>query len=171
MNTRLATNQEVRVGAPLGDKAFGVYACLLEVTKIDYRSFMEQALIVKIGFNDLDGVLHIYTGVIGGLVGTKPQPEPFSYPACYKTNPTMLGIEEYRDSLAQYMNPAAPKEFPMLIFNEMGYRTHTPSEASLVNRNAEIHQTLQTAIRTKEGFPTPPENYRLFILPGLDICR
>lgn len=171
MDTRLATNQQVRVGNPLGDKSFAAYTCLLEVTRIDYLTYNEHSLVVKIGFNDLDGVLHIYTAVIGGLVGTKPQPEPFSYPACYKTNPPSLGIEEYRQSLAQYMDPAAPKAFPLLIFTEMGYRTHSPSEASLVNRNTEIHQALETAVRTKQGFPEPTEKYRLFILPGLELCQ
>ena len=41
MNTRLSTNTEVRVGTPLGDKTFATYACLLEVTKIDYLTFRD----------------------------------------------------------------------------------------------------------------------------------
>jgi len=172
MDTRSAKVDEVKVGGPKGDKVLPVFACLVEIVGVEKRSFPETALLVKLGFNDKDGVLHIYPAVIGGLIYTKSQPEEFKYPACFSKNPPEIYLDEYIESLKPYMGlEGDAKPFPALIYMEMGYERHSPSEASLVNRFAELHGLLDYAIKTGTDFPQPTERYRLFILPGLQPCQ
>ena len=171
MNTRIVEEAEINVGASRGDEGFAAYACLVEVVGPIKRVFPETALIVKIGFNDQNGVMHIYPAVIGGLLYTKPKPEEFSYPTCYvAVDPKMLNLDEYIASLSTYLS-AGGKPFPVFISTKFGYQSHTPSEASQVNRYEEIHPLLKSALETGQGFPDVPERYQLFILPGLVRCQ
>jgi hypothetical protein len=171
MNTRVVKEADINVGPSSGDEGFAAYACLVEVVGPVKHTFAETALKVKLGFNDQNGVLHIYPAIIGGLLFTKPKAEEFSYPACYAAqNPKQLNLGEYVASLSAYMSEAG-KPFPVLISTKFGYQSHNPAEASQVNRYEDIHPLLKDAVETGQGFPDVPEHYQLFILPGLVRCQ
>ena len=171
MNTRLAKEQDIKVGPARGDEGFAAFACLVEVVGPSRGDFPETALLVKLGFNDKGGVLHIYSAVIGGMVYTKPKLEEFKYPACYAKEPQQLTLDEFQASLTPFMSlEGGAKEFPVFVYTKLGYVSHSPTEASFVNRYADLHQVLENAVKTGEGFPQVPERYRLFILPGLKPC-
>lgn len=169
MNTRLAKEEDINVGPVTGDQAFASFACLVEVVGT-VRDFPEPAIVVKLGFNDKSGGLHIYNAVIGGLIGKAEAPTGFSYPTCYKNqDPPMLSLEEYVEKLRTYTQAGA-KEFPVLVLTQLGYKRHWPPEASQVNRYSDQNAALKTAVETGEGFPEVPERFRLFTLPGLEAC-
>jgi hypothetical protein len=169
MNTRLVKEDDIKVGPVTGDQAFASFACLVEVVGT-VRDFPEPAIVVRLGFNDKNGVLHIYNAVIGGLIGKGDTSTGFSYPACYKSqDPPMLTLEEYVEELKKYTQAGA-KEFPVLIHTQLGYEHHWPPEASLVNRYSEQNAALKTAVETGDAFPEVPERFRLFIFPGLEPC-
>lgn len=173
MNTRVAKEDEVKIGPEKGDKAFATYACLLEASG-PIREYPQPAIRLKIGFNDKNGVLHIYTAIAGALIYKSNPVAEFTYPACYKKDtedPTMLAAADYLQALNAYMAPGAPpKEFPLLVHLELGYDNHWPSEASLVNRYTDLNNSLKAAIEAGEGFPEVPERYRMYVLPGLEDC-
>jgi hypothetical protein len=172
MDTRSTKDSDVKLLPPKGDKGYAAYACLLEVVGPLKYDYPETALLVKIGFNDKGGELHIYPAVIGGLIYTKSSPQDFQYPACSASQPKMLGLTEYTDSLQPYLGTSAnAKPFLMYIYTDMGYVSHSPPEASLVNRYADINQQLQSAVKTGNDFPEVPDKFRLFILPGLELCK
>lgn len=172
MNTRLAQQSDINVGPASGDDGFAAYACLVEVVgPIDYV-FAETALLVRIGFNDKFGVLHIYPALIKGLIPKAPGDDDFYYPACfsYSSEPEKLNLEEYLQQLQEYMGVNA-RPFPVFVNTIFGYKNHNPSEASLVNRHEETNLALQNAVKEGEGFPTEySASFRLYIAPGLIRC-
>lgn len=172
LDTRRAKEEDINVGPTTGDKGYAAFGCLLEVIGPLYADYPETALLVKVGFNDKTGGLHEYQAVVGGLIYTKPRPQDFQVPACYSKKPKMLTLAEFQDSLKPYLGLGGQaKAFPMFVYTELGYKSHSPSEASLVNRYAEINQRLRAAVETGNDFPDIPERFRLYILPGLEDCQ
>jgi hypothetical protein len=171
MDTRTAKETDVHMGPLSGDKGYAAFGCLAQINGPLEFDFPETALLVTLGFNDKDGVLHLYPAVIGGLIYTHA-PGDFQYPSCYSTaKPALLGLNEYVDSLAPYLGSGAPaKPFPMYIYTVLGYENHSPPEASFVNRYEELNQRLRAAIETGGNFPDVPERFRIYILPGLEPC-
>lgn len=172
MDTRVVKEDDVKIGPERGDKAFAAFACLLDA-RGPVQEYPQPALMLKIGFNDKNGELHIYNAVAGALIYKNMPLQEFTYPACYKKgakDPTMLTAADYLSQLSVYMTPGAPKEFPVLVHLELGYENHWPSESSLVNRYLELNTALKTAIEAGEGFPEVPERFRLYVLPGLEDC-
>lgn len=156
---------------PPEDEAFGAYVCLLEVVAKDINNYLSQAIVVKIGFVDSAGVVHQYKAVIGGLIYKNSKIEDFKYPKCSSQNPEYYTLDEYISYLQTFSNPAAPKEFPILIFSKVGLKYHWPPEASLINRFTDTHLLLKSAVESGSGFPEAPESYQIFILPGLEVCK
>jgi hypothetical protein len=171
VKTRSATTDEVKMNQPPDDEAFGAYACLLEVVEKDINNFSTQAIIVKIGFVDSGGVVHPYQAVIGGLIYKNTTLEDFKYPKCTSQNPEYYNLDDYIAYLQTFINPAEPKEFPLLVISKASLKYHWPPEASLINTFTDTHNLLKSALESGSGFPEAPESYQLFILPGLDVCK
>jgi hypothetical protein len=171
MDTRTAKEADVHIGPLSGDKGYAAFGCLAQIVGPLQNDYPETALLVMLGFNDKDGVLHLYPAVIGGMIYTHA-PGDFQYPACYSTaKPALLGLSEYVDSLAPYLGNGAPaKPFPMYVYTVLGYENHSPPEASFVNRYEDLNQRLRAAIETGGNFPDVPERFRMYILPGLEPC-
>jgi hypothetical protein len=171
VKTRSATTDEVKMNQPPDDEAFGAYVCLLEVVSTDIKSYSSQAIVVKIGFVDSAGIVHPYEAVIGGLIYKNTSIEDFKYPKCTSQNPEYYSLDEYITYLQTFINPAEPKEFPLLIISKASLKYHWPPEASLINDFADTHSLLKSAVESGSGYPETPESYRLFILPGLNVCK
>lgn len=171
VNTRSATIDEVKMDPAPDDEAFGAFACLLEVVGTNITDYVTQAIIVKIGFVDSAGVIHPYQAIIGGLIYKNSQVEDFKYPKCASQNPEYYTLDEYTAHLQTFINPAEPKEFPLLIISKAGLKYHWPPEASPINLFTETNLLIKNALESGSGFPEAPEDHQLFILPGLDVCQ
>jgi hypothetical protein len=171
VKTRKATTDEVRMNQPPDDEAFGAYVCLLEVVEKDINNYSTQAIIVKIGFVDSAGVVHPYEAVIGGLIYKNTAIEDFKYPKCASQNPEYYNLDDYITYLQTFINPAEPKEFPILVISKASLKYHWPPEASLINDFTDTHTIIKNALDSGSGFPEAPESYQMFILPGLEVCK
>jgi hypothetical protein len=96
--------------------------------------------------------------------------EDFKYPKCSKPEPEYFNVDEYITYLSAFVGPTA-KEFPVLVNKLFGLKYHWPPEVSIVNTYKDINQQLKTAVDTGDGFPEPPQNYLLYIMPGLPACQ
>lgn len=171
VKTRSATTDEVRMNQPPDDEAFGAVVCLLEIVGTNINDYATQAIAVKIGFVDSAGVVHPYQAVIGGLIYKNSTIEDFKYPKCASQSPEYYTLDEYMAILQTYINPAEPKEFPLLILSKASLKYHWPPEASPINLFTETHMLIKTALESGSGFPDAPESYQAFILPGLEVCK
>ncbi len=171
VKTRSATTDQVKMNQPPDDEAFGAYVCLLEVIEKDINSYSTQAIIVKIGFVDSAGVVHPYKAVIGGLIYKNTSVADFKYPKCTSQNPEYYNLDDYITYLQTFINPAEPKEFPILVISKASLKYHWPPEASLINDFSDTHVVVKNALDSGSGFPEAPESYQMFILPGLDTCK
>ncbi|MBN1535660.1 MAG: hypothetical protein JW908_02925 [Anaerolineales bacterium] len=171
VDTRAASSDDVKMDPPPEDEAFGAYACLLEIVGVNINDYTTQAIDVKIGFVDSAGIVHPYRAVIGGLIYKNSTVEDFKYPKCASQNPEYFTLDEYTAFLQTFINPAEPKEFPLLVLSRASLKYHWPPEASLINNFADTHLILKNAVETDSDFPEAPESYQLFILPGLEVCK
>lgn len=171
VNTRLSQKNEVRMDTPPEDEAFGAFVCLLEVKGAEMTGYSAPAILVKIGFVDNTGVIHPYNAVIGGLIYKNPGGEDFKYPKCASQTTEFYTMEEYIAYLQTFINPAEPEEFPILLIAKAGLKYHWPPEANLINDFTSTHLQIKNALESGGGYPEAPENYQIFILPGVEACN
>ncbi|NMC13984.1 MAG: hypothetical protein GYA34_14020 [Chloroflexi bacterium] len=171
VNTRLSQKDEVRMDAPPEDEAFGAFVCLLEIIGTELSEYSAPAILVKIGLVDNTGVIHSYKAVIGGLIYKNPSAGDFKYPKCASQTTEYYTMEEYIAYLQTFINPVEPEEFPILLLTKAGLKYHWPPEANLINNDTSTHLQIKNALESGSGYPEPPENYQIFILPGVEVCK
>lgn len=167
IKTRTGTQSDVKIGG-VQDTAFYAISCFVSVDG-PLTELSAPGILVKIGFNDKQGVLHTYQAVIGGLTYKNAAPKEFQYPKCNSQNVQYYNQDDYIAYLKQFTGATA-KEFPVMIFTALDLRYHWPPEASLVNQVKDMNVQLQKAIDTGDGFPASDPYYIIFIMPGLPSC-
>ncbi len=171
VKTRLAQDDEIKMDTPPEDETFGAFVCLLEIVSSTDTDYPTQAIVVKIGLVDNAGTVHPYKAVIGGLIYKNPSAAPFEYPKCASQTTEFYSLDEYLAHLQTFMNPAEPKEFPVLLLTKAGLKYHWPPEASMINNYSETHLLIKSALESGSGFPEAPAEYQVFILPGVEECK